>query len=91
MSIKVIVPPCLRHVTDPSTVGVEAKNLGAAIDELNRIFPGIERQLRNEQGEILSGFDFYINGISTYPTDVAMSLNSGDEIIIVPVEVDVGG
>jgi molybdopterin converting factor small subunit len=72
-------------------VEVEAKNLGVAINELNRKFPGIERQLRNEQGEILSGFDFYINGISTYPADVAMYLNSGDEIIIVPVEVDVGG
>lgn len=91
MSVRVKVPPSLRHVTDPSTVDVQVQNLGEAIDKLNRIFPGIKRQLCNEQGDILSGFDFYINGISTYPADSLIPLSNGDEIIIVPVEMDVGG
>ena len=91
MPVKVKVPPSLRHVTDPSTVEIDARNLGECIDQLNSVFPGIRLQLCNERGDILSGFDFYVNGMSTSPASVAMPLSHGDEIIIVPVELDVGG
>ena len=91
MPVKVRVPPSLRHVTDPSTLEVDVKNLGECIDQLEKAIPGIKTRLCNTQGQVLSGFDFYINGISAYPASLTMALNDGDEINIIPIEVDTGG
>lgn len=91
MSIKVRVPPSLRYVTDPSMVEIDVKNLGECIEKLDRIIPGIKMRLCNAEGEILSGFDFYINGMSMYPASLKSPLKPGDEITIIPIEIDTGG
>lgn len=92
MSIRVRIPPCLRQVTDPSTVEIEAQSLGESIEKLDELFPGIKRELTNERGEVLcSAFNFFINGKGNYPSASTTPLKDGDEVIIIPLEMDVGG
>ena len=82
----------MRKVTDPSTVEVDARNLGEAIDKLDKVVPGIKSELCDERGEpIVTAFDFYINGSSSYPSKSTTHLAEGDEIIIVPLGLDEGG
>jgi len=92
MGIRVRIPPCLRQVTDTSTVEIEAQSLGEAIEKLEDLYPGIKRELTSQDGRLLaSAFDFYINGKSSYPSSSMMSLKDGDEIIIIPLGIEVGG
>jgi len=92
VGIRVRIPPCLRQVTDTSTVEIEAQSLGEAIEKLEDLFPGIKRELTDQDGRLLSSaFDFYISGKSSYPSSPTMSLNRGDEIIIIPLGIEVGG
>lgn len=92
MGIKVRIPPCLRQVSDPSTVEIEAQSLGESIEKLEYLFPGIKRELMDQDGGLLSSaFDFYINGKSSYPSNSTMPLKHGDEIIIIPLGIEVGG
>jgi molybdopterin converting factor small subunit len=92
VGIRVRIPPCLRQVIDTSTVEIEAQSLGEAIEKLEDLFPGIKRELTDQDGRLLSlAFDFYINGKSSYPSSPTMLLNRDDEIIIIPLGIEVGG
>ncbi len=74
MGIRVRIPPCLRQVTDTSTVEIEALSLGEVIQKLEDLFPGIKRELMDQDDRLLSSaFDVYINGESSYPSSPKMS------------------
>lgn len=71
-------------------VEIKVKDLREAIEELDKLFPGIKRELTSEDGSLLtSAYDFYINGTSNRPP--ITSLKDGDEIIIIPLGIEVGG
>ncbi len=90
--VKVRVPVALRDVNIPSIFELKATTLGQVIDELNKLVPGIKKELCNESGAILSSaYDFFVNGESTHPSRSSTPVKDGDDIIIVPLEIDVGG
>lgn len=92
MSVKVKIPPVLRQVTDPGTVEITCSNLGECVNELNRLIPGIKIELTIQRGKLLSpAYDFFINGKSSNPSQLATPLEDGDEVIIIPLDTDLGG
>jgi molybdopterin synthase sulfur carrier subunit len=92
MNVRIRIPSRLRQVNDPSKVEIDAINLGEAIEKLEQIFPGIKRELTKESGkEISSDFDYYINGKRSYPPSLTTPLKDGDEVIVIPLGIDVGG
>lgn len=92
MTVKVKIPPSLRQVTDPGSVEIVCSNLGECVNELNNLIPGIKLELTVREGRLLcSSYDFFINGKSSYPSQLATPLKDGDELIIVALDTDVGG
>jgi molybdopterin converting factor small subunit len=90
--VKVRVPSDIRGTGYPGIIEVKAVNLGQMINELDKIIPGLKKELCNESGIILSStFDYFVNGESTHPSVSSTPLKDGDEVIIVPLDVDVGG
>ncbi len=90
MSVRIRIPSFLRRVTDASMVEIKVNDLFEAIEKLDELFPGIKRELTDPSGKLLtSAYDFYINGNSNHPT--ITSLKDGDEVIIIPLGIEVGG
>jgi molybdopterin converting factor small subunit len=51
---------------------------------MERQFPGIKRELCDEEGRLFTYIRIYINGEMAYPEELTMSVNAGDELIILP-------
>lgn len=82
MSVKVnIFYPHLQQFTDnQEVVKVNGSTVGECLDHLVKQFPGIEKGIFDEHGQLLSYVYFFINGKGTYPTDLAHPLKDGDEL-----------
>jgi len=84
MSVKVnIVYPHLQQLTHHhDVVNVNGNTVGECLGHLVKQFPGIEEGIFDKQGQLLNYIYFFINGKATYPTDLAMPVNEGDELTI---------
>lgn len=84
MSIKVnIFYPHLQQFThNQDVVNVNGNTVGECLGHLVKQFPGIEEGIFDKQGLLLNYIYFFINGKATYPTDLAMPVNDGDELTI---------
>ena len=84
MSVKVnIFYPHLQQFThNQDVVNVNGNTVGECLSHLVKQFPGIEEGIFDKQGQLLNYIYFFINGKATYPTDLAMPLNDGDELTI---------
>jgi molybdopterin synthase sulfur carrier subunit len=86
MAIKVRIPTPLRKLTNnEEVVEVEAATIGAAVDELQSKFPGIEERLIDENGEIRRFVNVYVNEEDIrFLNNKETELKDGDEISIIP-------
>jgi len=86
MSVQIDIPPLLRHLTNGETA---AKVKGSTVDEcLNHFieqYPKTKRLLFAKDGKLLRYVEVYINKVTTYPEELATSVNDGDELSIVYV------
>ena len=84
MSVKInIFYPHLQQFTNnQDVVEVNGSTVGECLDHLVNQFPGIEKGLFDEHGQLLNYVYFLINGEAAYPTDLAMPVRDGDELII---------
>ena len=84
MSVKVnIFYPHLQQFTNnQDVVEVNGSTVGECLDHLVSQFPGIEKGLFNGHGQLLNYVYFCINGEAAYPTDLAMPVKDGDELLI---------
>lgn len=82
MSVKVkIFYPHLQQFTDnQEVVNVDGSTVGECLGHLVKQFPGIEKGIFDEHGQLLNYVYFFINGKGTYPTDLAHPLKDGDEL-----------
>jgi molybdopterin converting factor small subunit len=84
MSIKVRFSPLLRQLTHgQDSVEATGNNVGECVDSLEHQFPGIKKLLCDEQGQLLSAWDIYVNSYSSYPEELAKTVKDGDELAIV--------
>jgi molybdopterin synthase sulfur carrier subunit len=86
MSVKVLIPTPLRNLTgNAAEVQVEAPNVGAMIDALEKAHPGLKERLCDESGKLRRFVNVYLNEEDIRFLDgEATALKAGDEVSIVP-------
>ena len=86
MSVTVRIPTPLRRVTNgQDKVSVEEARLDEVIASLDEAFPGLKERLCDEQGELRTFVNVYVNGEDVRFLDgLNTGTKAGDEISIVP-------
>ena len=86
MVVQVLIPtPLQKYTADQASVSLEAKSVADLIDALEIAFPGIRTRLCDENGKIRRFLNFYVNSEDIrFLENETTSLNSGDEVSIVP-------
>ena len=86
MSVRVRIPTPLRKFTGGAEeVGIGAATIGAAIEDLERQFPGIKERLCDEQGRVRRFVNIYVNGDDIrFLNSLETPVKDGDEVSIVP-------
>jgi molybdopterin converting factor small subunit len=79
--MKVLIPGGLRTYTERSEVEVRGATLGAVLDELERLYPGIRFRMIDEQDQIRRHIRIFVNG--TQLRDLGQALDARDELVIV--------
>lgn len=86
MAINVRIPTPLRKLTNnEEAVEVSAATIGAAIEELQARYPGIQERLVDESGEVRRFVNIYVNEEDIrFLENLETPLKDGDEISIIP-------
>ena len=86
MSVTVRIPTPIRRVTNGADkVSAEGETLGDVIASMEAQYPGVKARLCDDQGEIRSFVNMYVNGEDVRFLDgLGTSVSSGDEVSIVP-------
>lgn len=84
MSVKInIYYPHLQQLTNNhEVVQVEGGTIGECLRDLVKQFPGVENGIFDENGQLLNYVYLFINGKGGYPTDLAQTVQEGDELAI---------
>ncbi|MFH0821107.1 MAG: MoaD/ThiS family protein, partial [Pseudomonadota bacterium] len=86
MTVKIHIPPFLRHFTDELTsVDVAGATVGECLTHLMRHFPSFEKRLFLGPGNLIHSVDIYVNRESAYPEELSKPVRDGDELHIVLV------
>ena len=86
MPTNVRIPTPLRKLTNnEELVQVDAATVGAAITQLQALFPGIKERLLDEAGEVRRFVNVYVNEEDIrFLQNQQTPLKDGDEISIIP-------
>ncbi len=86
MSVVVRIPTPLRRITNgEAKVEMDSSNMGELVEKLDATYPGFKDRLIDENGELRYFVNLYLNGEDVrFLEGLATSVNSGDEVSIVP-------
>jgi molybdopterin converting factor small subunit len=86
MAVQVYIPTPFRRATaNQDRVELDAPDVQALLDALERQFEGLRGLVRNETGEVHRHVNVYVNGDEiTRLQGQATRLKSGDEVSIIP-------
>lgn len=86
MAVTVYIPTPFRRATgNRDRVEAQARDVGAVLDELERVYSGLKGLVRNERGELHRHVNIYVNGDAIDDeTGLGTSLKDGDEVSIIP-------
>ena len=79
--MKVLVPSALRSYTSAAEVQAHGAWLGALLDDLERLYPGIRFRMIDEQDRIRRHIRIFVNGEQAHALDVPLA--PADEVVIV--------
>ena len=87
MSATMRIIPSLRKFTGgKAEVQVSGTTVAECIEDLEVQFPGIKKQIFEENGELRSCFDVYVNSPDSYSFKrMEMPVRDGGELAIIPV------
>jgi molybdopterin converting factor small subunit len=75
------VPPFLQHLTNGVKVTeVSGNTVGECLDDFVKQFPGTKKLLFDKDGKLFGHIDTFVNGVSTFPEELAQPVNDGDTI-----------
>jgi sulfur-carrier protein len=84
MSVKVHLHPYLREaVKGKETVEASGKTVGKILIYIDKGYPGFQTRIIEDNGQIKSILEVYVNDRNAYPEELEMPVNDGDEIFIV--------
>jgi molybdopterin converting factor small subunit len=86
MSITVRIPTPLRRITNGErVVTVSGSDLGQALADLDRRFPGIRAKILDDRGEVLQFVNIFVNEQDVrFLAGLQTPLEEGAEVSIVP-------
>lgn len=86
MAVTVYIPTPFRRATNNrDRIEVAAADVGGVLSELERSFSGLRGLVRNEQGEIHSHVNVYVNSEAIEALQgLETPLKDGDEVTIIP-------
>ena len=86
MSVHVRIPTVLRKFTDQqATVEVQPGTVSDVIQQLESRFPGLERQLLTEEGELHRFVNVYVNDEDArYLDGLDTKASDGDTVSVLP-------
>jgi molybdopterin synthase sulfur carrier subunit len=86
MAVKIRIPTPLRKLTNnEELVEVPPGTIGAAIQELQSRFPGIQERLVDESGAVRRFVNVYVNEEDIrFLQNLQTPLKDGDEVSIIP-------
>ena len=86
MAVTVYIPTPFRRATgNRDRVETGARDVGGALDELERAYAGLKGLVRNEEGELHRHVNIYVNGNAIDDLGgLATTLEDGDEVSIIP-------
>ncbi len=86
MAVTVYIPTPFRRATgNRDRVETSARDVGAALDELERSFTGLKGLVRDEQGALHRHVNIYVNSEAIENLGgLAARLKDGDEVSIIP-------
>ena len=79
--MKVLIPSSLRSYTERGETEASGATLAAALDDLERQYPGIRFRMIDEQDRIRRHIRIFVNGDQV--RDLSQPLAATDEVIIV--------
>ncbi len=83
MSINIELSSAFGVFTDNVlNAAVEGITVREALHYLTQQFPRLKKVLLNDKGDLMQTYDFFINGQSVYPKDMATPLKDGDKLNI---------
>jgi len=84
MSIKVDIfyPQLKQLINKPDLVKVSGRTVGECLNDLVRQFPGAEKRLFDEDGQLLRHVYVFINAESSYKISLDAPVRDGDKLII---------
>ena len=74
-----------RYTGGVLNMKVEGETVRECLHDLVRQYPDLKRMLLNNDGNLMHGYDFFINGESVYPKDMTLPLRDGDKLNVVYV------
>lgn len=86
MSVKVLIPtPLQKFTNDEAAVECDGSSIADLMNTLEAKFPGIQKRLCDEKGELRRFVNFYVNSEDIrFLDNKDTKLNDGDEVSIVP-------
>jgi sulfur-carrier protein adenylyltransferase/sulfurtransferase len=86
VSVKININPFLTHITNnQSAVEVNGSTIGQCLQELVTRFPDLKKWLFKKDGKLSDLVDIYINGVSSFPRELATPIKDGDELHIIVI------
>jgi molybdopterin converting factor small subunit len=86
VSVKININPFLTHITNnQSVVEVSGNTIGQCIQQLVTRFPELKKWLFKKDGKLSDLVDVYVNGISSFPEELAKPVQDGDELHLIVI------
>jgi hypothetical protein len=84
MSIDVEISSIFARYTDNrAKLKATGKTVGECLHDLVRQYPDFKNIILDENGNLISSFDVFANGESTYPQTMTRPVKDGDKLDIV--------
>lgn len=86
MAITIHIPLIHRHLSSGvETLAVNGETVGECMHQLVRTFPQLQNAIFNEEGELDSLIEIFLNSKSARPDELAQPTKDGDEIHITTI------
>ncbi len=86
MSVQVEIPLFLQHLTEGViAANVNGNTVGDCLAALVKQFPRLKQALLDKDGELHEYIEIFVNGKTTYPKELAESIEDRDEICILSI------
>ena len=82
ISVDIFYADLKQLIDNPDSIEVNGSTVGECLNDLIRQYPGTERWLLNEQGQLYRNLYVFVNAESAYKAELAAPVKEGDKLII---------